>query len=68
MPRSYIQVGELLDYFIDADGIIMEVDVSQWGSSKQAVDTIRRALGRRKLKDLDVFRRKDKVFVMKKGT
>jgi hypothetical protein len=63
--RPYMNVEEYIAQFVESGETIMEVDTLNWMADKTACDSIRRCIKRNGYKDLVVFRRNDRVFVLK---
>lgn len=65
MPRSYIKAFDIILDFYESDDRMMEVDVSLWDNPKQACDSMRRCIERKRFYGIEVFRRRGFVFLMK---
>ncbi len=65
MKRPYTKIADFLVDFAKSDERILEVDSLQWMSEKKSSDSIRRCIRKKGYKDMIVFRRNERVFVVK---
>jgi hypothetical protein len=65
MPRKPTKVFDIIFDFDESDDRIRDVDVTMWSSPKQACDTLRRCIEKKRFYGVEVYRRRGAVFLRK---